>query len=760
MSEENIIQLDFSEEMKTSYRDYAMSVIVARALPDVRDGLKPVQRRILYAMKELGLSPDKPHRKSARIVGDTMGKYHPHGDSSIYDALVHMTEDYSLNAPLVDGHGNFGSIDGDGAAAMRYTEARLSKPGMMLLDNLDKGLVDFLPNFDDSEKEPAVLPATLPNLLINGTTGIAVGMATNIPPHNPTEVIDAVIAYMDRPGISIDKLMDYIPAPDFPTGGIIINASDMRDIYEKGEGKIRLRARTEIEKGDAGRTNIVITEIPYTISGNKLKLVESLAALAKDKVFDEIYDVRDESSKEGIRIVVEVKKGRDIDNLLNGLYKKSQMEDTYGVNLLAIRPTENGTGQPKVFNLKSLIEEFVLFQEDLYTREYQFLLEKAKKRLEIVEGLMKATDVLDLIIEILRGSSSVKQAKTCLIEGITEGIKFKSKASEKEAATLSFTENQADAILTMQLSKLIGLEILKLHEENDTLIANIAEYEKVLSDSKELYKVIKGRLREFKKIFNSPRRTSLMDTVAKAYVEKVVIEDLYVCFDRFGYTKAIDAAAFGRASEETKKDFSFVLKIKNTDKLCIFTDKGNMHQVKMEKVPRCKMKDKGTLIHSLCKMENDEEGLLYVSFEELFESILLFVTKNGYIKLVSGAEFETGRQMIAATKLDADDEVVGVIMLSASDVLTGTKKVILLTKDGLSLGFPLSEVSELKKTSRGVKGITLEKEDTVAFATVVHPAAETFEYEGKTLNARRVRNRKRAAKGQKANLMQNTLTLE
>ena len=760
MSEENIIQLDFSEEMKTSYRDYAMSVIVARALPDVRDGLKPVQRRILYAMKELGLSPDKPHRKSARIVGDTMGKYHPHGDSSIYDALVHMTEDYSLNAPLVDGHGNFGSIDGDGAAAMRYTEARLSKPGMMLLDNLDKGLVDFLPNFDDSEKEPAVLPATLPNLLINGTTGIAVGMATNIPPHNPTEVIDAVIAYMDRPGISIDKLMDYIPAPDFPTGGIIINASDMRDIYEKGEGKIRLRARTEIEKGDAGRTNIVITEIPYTISGNKLKLVESLAALAKDKVFDEIYDVRDESSKEGIRIVVEVKKGRDIDNLLNGLYKKSQMEDTYGVNLLAIRPTENGTGQPKVFNLKSLIEEFVLFQEDLYTREYQFLLEKAKKRLEIVEGLMKATDVIDLIIEILRGSSSVKQAKTCLIEGITEGIKFKSKASEKEAATLSFTENQADAILAMQLSKLIGLEILKLHEENDTLIANIAEYEKVLSDSKELYKVIKGRLREFKKIFNSPRRTSLMDTVAKAYVEKVVIEDLYVCFDRFGYTKAIDAAAFGRASEETKKDFSFVLKIKNTDKLCIFTDKGNMHQVKMEKVPRCKMKDKGTLIHSMCKMENDEEGLLYVSFEELFESILLFVTKNGYIKLVSGAEFETGRQMIAATKLDADDEVVGVIMLSASDVLTGTKKVILLTKDGLSLGFPLSEVSELKKTSRGVKGITLEKEDTVAFATVVHPAAETFEYEGKTLNARRVRNRKRAAKGQKANLMQNTLTLE
>lgn len=762
MSEENIIQLDFSEEMKTSYRDYAMSVIVARALPDVRDGLKPVQRRILYAMKELGLSPDKPHRKSARIVGDTMGKYHPHGDSSIYDALVHMTENYSLNAPLVDGHGNFGSIDGDGAAAMRYTEARLSPAAMTLLDNLEKGLVEFVPNFDDSEKEPVVLPAMLPNLLINGTTGIAVGMATNIPPHNPTEVIDAVIAYMDRPGISIQKLMDYIPAPDFPTGGIIINASDLAEIYEKGEGRIRLRARTEIEKGEAGRTNIVITEIPYTISGNKLKLVENLAALAKDKVFDEIYDVRDESSKEGIRIVIEVKKGRDIENLLNGLYKKSQMEDTYGVNLLAIHPGETGTGngQPKVFNLKSMIEEFVLFQEDLYTKEYRFLLEKAKKRLEIVEGLMKATDVIDLIIEILRGSSSVKQAKACLIEGVTDGIRFKSAASEKEAKTLNFTENQADAILAMQLSKLIGLEILKLHEENESLLENIARYEMILSDVKELYKVIKGRLREFKKQFTTPRRTTLTDTTAKAYVEKVVVEDLYICFDRFGYTKAVDAAAFGRANDETKMEFTSIIKIKNTDKLCIFTDKGNMHQVKADKIPRCRMKDKGTLIHSLCKMDNEEEGLLYVSFEDLFESMLMFTTKSGYIKLVSGVEFETGRQMVAATKMDEGDSLVGVELLTAADVLTGTKKVILLTEKGYSLGFPVGEISEFKKTSRGVKAISLEKNDFLIFATAVHPAAETFEYDGRTYNARRVRNRKRAAKGQKANLQQNTLKMD
>ena len=417
---ENIIQIDFTEEMKTSYRDYAMSVIISRALPDVRDGLKPVQRRILYAMSELSLAPDKPHRKSARIVGDTMGKYHPHGDSSIYDALVHMTEEYSLSIPLVDGHGNFGSIDGDGAAAMRYTEARLSKGAMTLLSNLEKDLVTFVPNFDESEKEPSVLPAMLPNLLINGTTGIAVGMATNIPPHNPGEIIDGVIAYMDRPTISIEKLMEYIPGPDFPTGGTIINEEELPKIYETGEGKIKVRGKVEIEKGDYGRQNIIISEIPFTVAGNKAKLVENLSSLMKDKVFDEMYDVRDESSKEGIRIVIEVKKDRNIENLLNGLYKKTALEDTYSVNLLAVK-----NQQPITFNLKSLIEEFVAFQEELYTKEYTHLLEKAKQRLEIVNGLIRATDLIDLIIEILRGSTSVKQAKACLISGDITDITFK-----------------------------------------------------------------------------------------------------------------------------------------------------------------------------------------------------------------------------------------------------------------------------------------------------------------------------------------------
>lgn len=746
-SNENIIQLDFSEEMKNAFRDYAVSVIVDRALPDVRDGLKPVQRRILYAMRELGLSPDKPHRKSARIVGDTMGKYHPHGDSSIYEALVHMTEEYSLNAPLVDGHGNFGSIDGDGAAAMRYTEARLSVAAMTMLDNLEKGVVEFRPNFDESEKEPLVLPAMLPNLLINGTTGIAVGMATNIPPHNVGEVIDAVIAYMDRPGISVQKLMDYMPAPDFPTGGIITNTSELSSIYETGEGKLRLRARTEIEKGENGRTNIIITEIPYTIAGNKSKLVETLSSLVKDRVFEEIYDIMDESSKEGIRIVIEVKKGRDAENLLNGLYKKTQMEDTFGVNLLAITG-----GQPKLFDLKSLIEEFVLFQEDLYTKEYEFLLAKAKKRLEIVEGLVKATDVIDLIIEILRGSSSVRQAKACLTAGVTDEIRFKSEASRKQAKTLLFTEAQADAILAMPLSKLIGLEILKLHEENEELQKNILGYEKILSNVGELYKVIKARLRAYKKQFARERRTELVDVVAKAYVEEVKIEDLYVCIDRFGYMKAMDEAAFLRASEEARQEYPHILKMKNTDKICLFTNEGNMYQVKADKLPKCKIRDKGALVHTLCRISGDEEALLYIAFEDLFESMLLFTTKSGYIKLVSGAEFDTNRSQIAATKLEAGDEVSGVSCLTASEVLSGTRKVILLTEKGLSLGFLLGEVSELKKTSRGVKAISLEKGDQLVYSTVVDLDAEYFSYHGKQLNAKRVRNRKRAAKGQKATL--------
>ena len=742
---EQLIQLDFSEEMRNSFRDYAVNVIIDRALPDVRDGLKPVQRRILYAMTELGLDPKKPHRKSARIVGDTMGKYHPHGDSSIYEALVHMSEDYSLSIPLIDGHGNFGSVDGDSAAAMRYTEARLSEGAMTMLEHLEQGLVEFSPNFDNSEQEPTVLPAMLPNLLINGTTGIAVGMATNIPPHNPVEVIDGAIAYMDNPELSLEQLMEYIPGPDFPTGGQIINQDVLPSIYATGEGKLKVRGKVTIENGDAGRKQIVITEIPFTSAGNKTRLVESFVDLMRDKVFEEIYDVRDESSKE-IRIVIEVKKDRDIENLLNGLYRKTGLEDTYTVNLLAVKDQ-----QPIVFHLKSLLREFVEFQEILYTREYEHLLRKATERLEIVGGLVRATDVIDLIIEILRGSTSVKQAKACLTAGDTTDIRFRSEASRLQAATLDFTERQADAILAMPLGRLIGLEILKLHEESAALTSSIADYERILGSKKELHKVIKTQLKEFRKKFARERRTELLQVTQTDYVVEERIEDIYVLIDKFGYTKSTDSSSFSRVAEEVLREYPFIIKMKSNDRLCLFTAEGSMYQVKASAIPRGRVKDKGALIQTLCKV-GKEEILLYTCFEELFEAQLLFTTKSGYIKRVSGIEFDTNRSVISTTKLEPLDAIAGISMLSASDALFGIKKVILLTAAGLSLGFPLSEVSELKKTSRGIKAIELEKGDTVAFATAVSPEEDTFSYHGKTLSAKKVRMRKRGAKGQKATL--------
>lgn len=740
---EQMIQLDYAEEMRTSFRDYAMSVIIARALPDVRDGLKPVQRRILYAMSELGLDPKKPHRKSARIVGDTMGKYHPHGDSSIYEALVHMSQDYSLEIPLVDGHGNFGSIDGDGAAAMRYTEARLSEGAMTMLENLEKGLVEFVPNFDESEKEPTVLPAMLPNLLINGTTGIAVGMATNIPPHNPGEVIDGCLAYLDNPEITTAELMKYIPGPDFPTGGTVVNAEALKDIYETGEGRLRVRATTTIENGENGRKNIVITEIPYTVAGNKTKLVENLVSLMRDKVFEEMYDVRDESSKEGIRIVIEVKKDRDPENLLNGLLKKSALEDTYAVNLLAVKEK-----QPIVFNLKSMVREFVEFQEELYTKEHQYLLAKAKQRLEVVSGLLRATDVIDLIIEILRGSSSVKQAKDCLMYGDVTDIKFKSETSRMQAFKLDFTLAQADAILAMPLSRLIGLEILKLQEESDQLKQDIERYSEIVSKKSALHSVIKKRLKEFGKKFAMTRRTKLDNLNATEYVEEVKIEDICVLIDKFGYTKAVDESVVAKASPEAMAEFVHVVKMKNNDVLCVFTAEGNMLRVKAEKLPRCKMKEKGILIHNLCKIEQ-QEALFYCSFESLFDGQLLFTTANGFVKLVSGIEFDTGRMMIAATKLEEGDTVVEITLVDAGAVIEGNRKVGLFTHSGLALMFPMSEIPELKKTSRGVKGITLERNDKVIAGRVISPEDTQITLPKVTVDVKKLKTRPRAAKGQK-----------
>ncbi len=713
---QQIIQLDFSEEMRNSYRDYAVSVIISRALPDVRDGLKPVQRRILYSMNELSLTPDKPHRKSARIVGDAMAKYHPHGDSSIYEALVHMSKDYSLSIPLVDGHGNFGSIDGDGAAAMRYTEARLSRGAMALLENLDKGLVPFAPNYDGSEKEPTLLPATIPNLIINGATGIAVGMATNMPPHNPAEAIDGVIAYMDNPAITTKGLMKYIKGPDFPTGASIVNADDIFNIYDTGEGRLRIRAKAKIEDGDGGRKNLVITQIPYTAAGGKTKLMESLTALSRDKVFNEIYDVRDESSKEGIRIVIEVKKGRDAKNLLNGLYLKTGLEDTLSVNMLAVKD-----GQPKTYTLKELIAEFVSFQEELYAKEYKHLLKKAEEKLEITDGLIKAAGIIDLIIEILRGSDSVKTAKECLTKGITEKISFKSKKSQKAAAALDFSERQADAILAMPLSRLVGLELLKLRQESGALASSIDEYKDILGDKSKLYAAIKKRLRSYKKQFGRERKTTLENAAGEKYVEEVKNETIYVVTDRFGYCKSLDEASYSRLSAETLSEYRHVVAMGNTDRLCVFTSLAMMHQIKASSIPKAKSRDRGAPLQSLCRIDSDD-AIAYMAYEDLIKSRLLFVSEKGYVKISSGKEFETNRSSVLASKLDKDDRLICVCPVAAGGEKDGLI-VAIVTKKGYALSFPVEQVGELKKASRGQKGILLPKGDLAAYAGIFPPGS-------------------------------------
>ena len=460
--QENVIATDYADVMQKSYIDYAMSVIISRALPDVRDGLKPVQRRTLYDMYELGIRYDRPYRKCARIVGDTMGKYHPHGDSSIYEALVVMAQDFKKGKTLVDGHGNFGSIEGDGAAAMRYTEARLEKLTQeVFLADLDKNVVDFMPNFDETEKEPQVLPVKIPNLLVNGADGIAVGMATSIPPHNLGEVVDAVKAYIKNNDISVKGLMRYLKGPDFPTGGLVVNKDDLLNIYETGSGKLRLRGKVEVEKVKGGRQQLVITEIPYTMIGANIgKFLNDVASLVETKKTTDIVDISNQSSKEGIRIVLELKKDADVENLTNMLYKKTRLEDTFGVNMLAV-----ADGRPETLSLKQVIEHHVDFVFEVTTRKYKTLLGKELEKKEIQEGLIKACDVIDLIIEILRGSKSRDQVKKCLVEGITEGIKFKSKASEKAAKNLKFTENQATAILEMRLYRLIGLEIEALQAD-------------------------------------------------------------------------------------------------------------------------------------------------------------------------------------------------------------------------------------------------------------------------------------------------------
>ena len=562
--EEQIIRTEYSELMQKSYIDYAMSVIIARALPDVRDGLKPVQRRTLYDMYELGIRYDKPYRKCARIVGDTMGKYHPHGDSSIYDALVVMAQDFKKGLPLVDGHGNFGSIEGDGAAAMRYTEARLQKITQeAYLADLDKDVVNFVPNFDETEKEPEVLPVKVPNLLLNGAEGIAVGMTTSIPPHNFGEVIDGVIAYMKDPDINTEQMMQYIPGPDFPTGGIVANKDELLAVYSTGMGKIKIRGKVEVEKGKGGKDRLVITEIPYTMIGANIgKFLNDIYSLVEAKKTSDIVDITNQSSKEGIRIVLELKKGADVENLKNLLYKKTKLEDTFGVNMLAV-----ADGKPETMGIVPIIRHHVNFQYELATRKYQTLLAKERDKKEIQEGLIKATDVIDLIIEILRGSKNVKDARACLTDGITDNINFKSEQSKRDAAKLRFTERQTTAILEMRLQKLIGLELEALLKDHDETLKNIAKYEDILGSRAAMAKVIIKELESFKKEYAKPRKT-VIDNLEEAVVEEKKIEEMDVVFlmDRFGYAKTVDVATYERNKEAANTENRYILTCKNTDK--------------------------------------------------------------------------------------------------------------------------------------------------------------------------------------------------
>ncbi|MFQ7209715.1 MAG: DNA topoisomerase (ATP-hydrolyzing) subunit A [Coprococcus sp.] len=704
MQDSQIIRTEYSDIMKKSYIDYAMSVIVARALPDVRDGLKPVQRRTLYDMHELGIRYDKPYRKCARIVGDTMGKYHPHGDSSIYESLVVMAQEFKKGMILVDGHGNFGSIEGDGAAAMRYTEARLAKLTQeVFLADLDKGVVDFAPNFDETEKEPEVLPVRIPNLLVNGAEGIAVGMATSIPTHNLGEVIDAVKAYMKNSEITTKQLMKHIKGPDFPTGGIVVNKDDLLNIYETGAGKIKIRGKVEVEELKGGKKRLVISEIPYTMIGAGIgKFLNDVASLVESKKTNDITDISNQSSKEGIRIVLELRKDADVENLKNMLYKKTRLEDTFGVNMLAV-----ANGKPETMGLKSIIEHHVDFQFDVATRKYKTLLAKELDKKEIQEGLIKACDVIDLIIEILRGSKSIKEAKACLTDGITENIKFKSNISKKMASMLRFTERQATAILEMRLYKLIGLEIEALQAEHEQTLKSIARYEDILNNYDSMAEVIIEDLDAIKKTYARKRRTTV-ENAEEAVFEEKKIEEQEVVFlmDRFGYARTVDVSTYERNREAADSENKYIVSCLNTGKICLFTNAGKMHQVKVPDIPYGKFRDKGTPIDNLSNYNSTEEQIVFVCDEgSLSMAKLLFATKQGMIKQVDGSEFQVAKRTIAATKLLEEDEVICV------QVVTDGQSIVLQTTNGYFLRFASTEVPEKKKGAVGARGIKLQKKD-------------------------------------------------
>ncbi|MDR1765091.1 MAG: DNA topoisomerase 4 subunit A [Lachnospiraceae bacterium] len=777
---EQILITEYSEEMQKSYMNYSMSVITARAIPDARDGLKPVQRRVLYDMSELKLGHNQPHRKSARIVGDTMGKYHPHGDSSIYDTLVGLSQDFKKGKALVDGHGNFGSIEGDGAAAMRYTEARLEKfTEEVYLKDLDK-TVRFVPNYDETETEPEVLPVRVPNLLLNGAEGIAVGMSTSIPPHNLGELVDAAIAYIDDPDISVGGLMHHLPGPDFPTGGIVANKSDLKQIYETGVGKIRLRGKVEVELGRrrADRDKLVITQIPYTMIGAGInKLMADIAALVETKKLSDIVDISNQSNKEGIRIVMELRAGADVEKMTNILYKKTKLEDTFGVNMLAIV-----NGRPETLSLRGIFETYLDFQYDNTSKKYQVLLDKALDQKEIQEGLIAACDCIDLIIAVLRGSKKLADAKACLIQGDTSAVTFRSKALEADAKKLHFTERQADAILEMRLYRLIGLEILALEKEYKETVKKIAQYQKILSEKPEMDRVIKEDLRKIKEEFAMPRLTVLEDAKEAEYEEAPPqVVDVVFVMDRFGYCKLLDQATYERNREAADQEYAHVVEAQSDGKICLFTDLGNLYQVKVSDVPNGKLRDKGTPIDNLSKYSAATEAIIYVgSATKVLSQKFVFATKGALVKQVPGTEFYTNLRLVVATKLSEGDRVIAVKPVGGgadrdggadtadktdeTDGVGGgnksgkpgrggagqdTTNIALRTAKGIFLKFALSEVPEMKKGAKGVRGIKLGKGDTLEEIYLVGDAGSTVKFNNREVHLGKMKVAKRDGSGSK-----------
>ena len=739
---EKILTTEYSEEMQRSFVDYSMSVITARAIPDARDGLKPVQRRVLYDMSELHLGHDKPHRKSARIVGDTMGKYHPHGDSSIYDTLVVMSQAFKKGMALVDGHGNFGSIEGDGAAAMRYTEARLEKfTEEVYLKDLDK-TVDFVPNYDETEKEPEVLPVRVPNLLINGAEGIAVGMSTSIPPHNLGEVIDAVRAYIADPEITTEELMRYLPGPDFPTGGIISNKKELLEIYETGVGKIKLRGRLEVELGrrKSDKDKLIIREIPYTMIGAGInKFLMDVADLVESKKLPDVTDISNQSNKEGIRIVLELKKDADVEKIKNILYKKTKLEDTFGVNMLAIVD-----GRPETLNLRGILKNYLDFQYKNNTRKYQVLLEKELGRKEVQEGLIAACDAIDLIIAVLRGARNLKDAKACLTTGDTSKIKFRTPGFEEDAKQLHFTDRQATAILEMRLYKLIGLEILALKKEYEETLAKIKEYEKILGSKDAMDRVILDDLAAIQEEFAMIRMTDIEDSKEAVYEEAPMeVQEVVFVMDRFGYCKLLDRGTYDRNKETADGENAYVAACMNTDKLCIFTDSGFMHQLKVADIPFGKLRDKGTPIENISKYDGRKERILYLGgLEELMGKKLIFATEQGLVKQVPMEEFITNNRTVASTKLTDGDKLATVRPAADGDA-------VLQTVNGYFLRFAVEEITEMKKNSRGVRGMKLEKNDLVEHLYLVGED-QVITYKKKEIQLNRLRVAKRDGKGVKA----------